>query len=189
MIAASTWHPWSWRKWRSWEFLLKTAEDSHMTTGQTWKPKIREFEPGSSWNPWAVFVPCGAHTLNFILCDVGKGSLDAMSYFGVLQKLYTLFSASTHRWATLKNHVSITLKMQAETRWESKVKSVDPMRYQGAVMREALIEVGDNTKDPAIKAEAESLSEEVGRTLQQLHSCLVWCAICNTACQQTHAVS
>ncbi len=85
-----------------------------------------------------------------------------MSYFGVLQKLYTLFSASSQRWAILKNHVSITLKMCAKTRWESKVKSVKPMRYKGTAVREALIEVRDNTKDPAIKAEAQSLSEEVG---------------------------
>ncbi len=85
-----------------------------------------------------------------------------MSYFGVLQKLYTLFSASSQRWAILKNHVSITLKMWAKTRWESKVKSVKPMRYKGTAVREALIEVRDNTKDPAIKAGAQSLSEEVG---------------------------
>jgi hypothetical protein len=52
--------------------------------------------------------------------------------------------------------------MWAETRWESKIKSVEPMRYQGAAVREALIEVRDHTKDSAIKAEAQSLSEEVG---------------------------
>ncbi|XP_039622153.1 uncharacterized protein LOC120537339 [Polypterus senegalus] len=52
--------------------------------------------------------------------------------------------------------------MWAETRRESKVKSVEPTRYHGAAVREALIEVRDNTKDPAIKAEAQSLSEEVG---------------------------
>ncbi len=102
-------------------------------------------------------MPCGAHTLNLVVCDAAKGSIDAMSYFGVLQKLYTLFSASSQRWAILKNHVSITLKM-----WESKVKSVEPMRYQGAAVREALSEVRDDTKDPAIKAETQSLSEEVG---------------------------
>ncbi|XP_077052859.1 zinc finger MYM-type protein 1-like [Siphateles boraxobius] len=113
-------------------------------------------------NPRALFVSCGAHTLNLVVCDAAKGSVDALSYFGVLQKLYTIFSASTQRWAILKNHVSITLKMWAETRWESKVKSVEPMRYQGAAVREALIEVRDHTKDPAIKAEAQSLSEEVG---------------------------
>ncbi|XP_041860484.1 zinc finger MYM-type protein 1-like [Melanotaenia boesemani] len=113
-------------------------------------------------NPRALFVPCGAHTLNLVVCDAAKGSVDAMSYFGVLQKLYTLFSASTQRWAILKKHVSITLKMWAETRWESKVKSVEPLRYQGAAVRDALIEVRDNTKDSAVKAEAQSLSEEVG---------------------------
>ncbi|KAK0140221.1 Zinc finger MYM-type protein 1 [Merluccius polli] len=96
------------------------------------------------------------------LLKTAEGSVDAMSYFGVLQKLYTLFSASTQRWVILKKHVSITLKMWTETRWESKVKSVEPMRYQGAAVREALIEVRDQTKDPAIKADAQSLSEEVG---------------------------
>ena len=113
-------------------------------------------------NPRALFVPCGAHTLNLVVCDAAKGSVDAMSYFGVLQKLYTLFSASTQRWSILKKYVSFTLKMWAETRWESKIKSVEPMRYQGAAVREALIEVRDHTKDSAIKAEAQSLSEEVG---------------------------
>jgi hypothetical protein len=58
--------------------------------------------------------------------------------------------------------VEITLKMWTETRWESKVKSVEPLRYQGVVVREALIEVRDQTKDPVIKIEAQSLSEELG---------------------------
>uniref|UniRef100_A0AAQ4PYZ4 TTF-type domain-containing protein n=2 Tax=Gasterosteus aculeatus aculeatus TaxID=481459 RepID=A0AAQ4PYZ4_GASAC len=113
-------------------------------------------------NPRALFVPCAAHTLNLVVCDAAKRSVDAISYFGVLQKLYTLFSGSTQRWAILKKHVGITLKMWAETRWESKVKGVEPMRYHGAAVREALIEVRNHTKDPAVKAEAQSLSEEVG---------------------------
>ncbi|XP_023809021.1 zinc finger MYM-type protein 1-like [Oryzias latipes] len=113
-------------------------------------------------NPRALFLPCGAHTLNLVVCDAAKRSVDAMSYFGVLQKLYTLFSASAQRWAILKSQVSITLKSWTETRWESKIKSIEPMRYQGAAVREALIEVRDKTKDPVIKAEAQSLSEEVG---------------------------
>jgi len=107
-------------------------------------------------------VPCGVYTLNLVVCDAAKESVDAMSYLSVLQKLYTLFSASIHRWAILKTHVNITLKLWAETRWESKVKSVEPMRYQGAAVRKTLIEMRDNTKDPAIKAEAQSLSEKVG---------------------------
>ncbi|KAK0148316.1 Zinc finger MYM-type protein 1 [Merluccius polli] len=113
-------------------------------------------------NPRALFVQCGAHTLNLVVADASKASTDAMNYFGILHKLFTLFSASTQRWAILKKHVGITLKMWTDTRWESKVKSVEPLRYEAAAVREALIEVRDHTKDPIIKVEAQSLSEEVG---------------------------
>lgn len=92
-------------------------------------------------NPLALFVPCGAHTLNLVVADAAKASLEATLYFGYLQKLYNIFSASTQRWAILKKYVGITLKMWSDTRWESKVKSVEPLRYQAAEVREALIEV------------------------------------------------
>lgn len=52
-------------------------------------------------NPRALFVSCGAHSLNLLVSDATKGSVDVTSYFGNLQKLYT-FSASTQRWAILK---------------------------------------------------------------------------------------
>lgn len=53
-------------------------------------------------NPRALFVPYGAHTLNLVVADAAKRSVDATSYFGILHKLYTLFSAPTQRWAILK---------------------------------------------------------------------------------------
>ena len=70
------------------------------------------------------YVPCGAHTLNLVVADAAKSSTDATNYFGILQKLYTLFSASTHTWSILKSHVNLTLKSWSETRWESRVKRV-----------------------------------------------------------------
>lgn len=135
-------------------------------------------------NPRALFVPCGAHTLNVVVADASKASTDAMNYFGILHKLFTLFSASTQRWAILKKHVDITLKMWTDTRWESKVKSVEPLRYQAAAVREALIEVRDHTKDPIIKVEVQSLSEEVGSYRFSICT-VVWYDILS----QTHHVS
>lgn len=134
-------------------------------------------------DPRALFVPCGAHTLNLVVADAAKASTDAMNYFGILHKLFTLFSASTQRWAILKKHVGITLKMWTGTRWESKVKSAEPLRYQAAAVREALIEVGDHTKDPIIKVETQSLSEEVGSYRFGICT-LVWYIL-----SQTHHVS
>ena len=49
-------------------------------------------------NSRALFVPCGAHTVNLVVADAAKRSADATCYFGYLQKL-SLFSASTQRWS------------------------------------------------------------------------------------------
>ncbi|CAM5168132.1 unnamed protein product [Eretmochelys imbricata] len=47
-------------------------------------------------NPRAFFVPCACHSLNLILCDMAKCSVETISFFGLLQSIYILFSASTH---------------------------------------------------------------------------------------------
>ena len=73
-----------------------------------------------------------------------------------------------------KKHVNITLKMWSDTRWESKIKSVEPLRYQAAAVRDALIEVKDHTKDSVIKIEADSLSEEVGSYRFAICSVVSW---------------
>ncbi|XP_076044693.1 zinc finger MYM-type protein 1-like [Oratosquilla oratoria] len=113
-------------------------------------------------NPRSLFVPCGAHTVNLVVCDAAKSSSYATAYFGYLQKLFNLFSASTQRWSTLKKHVDITLKSWADTRWESRINSVEVVRFQAAKVREALLEVRASTADPAIKIEVQALAEEVG---------------------------
>lgn len=113
-------------------------------------------------NPRALFVPCGAYTLNLVVADAAKNSKDATGFFGVLLKLYSLFSASVQRWAILKKHANLTLKMWSETRWESRVKAVEPLLYETAAVREALLKVRKNSKNPIIKIEAQFLSKEVG---------------------------
>lgn len=127
-------------------------------------------------NSRALFVPCGAHTLNLVVADAAKSSADATGYFGYLQKLFTLFSASTQRWIILKNHVKTTLKSWSDTRWESRVKSIEAVRYQTAEVRNALLEVREKAPDPAIKIEAQSLAEEVGSYRFAICS-VVWCDI------------
>ncbi|XP_051809616.1 zinc finger MYM-type protein 1-like [Acanthochromis polyacanthus] len=41
-------------------------------------------------NPRALFVPCGAHTVNLVVSDAAKSSAEATCYFGYLQKLFNL---------------------------------------------------------------------------------------------------
>ncbi|KAK0132379.1 hypothetical protein N1851_032745 [Merluccius polli] len=81
------------------------------------------------------------------MADAAKASTDAVCYFGYVQKLYNLFSAAPQRWEVLNQRVNITLKSWSETRWESQINSVMPVRYQSPDIREALIQIRDKTTD------------------------------------------
>ncbi|XP_022876703.1 zinc finger MYM-type protein 1-like [Olea europaea var. sylvestris] len=48
-------------------------------------------------NPRAFYTPCGAHSLNLTLCDMVNCCSKAVSFFGVIHHIYTLFSSSTKR--------------------------------------------------------------------------------------------
>lgn len=48
-------------------------------------------------NKRAMHVSCCAHSLNLVLCEMASCHKEAMTFFGVIQRLYTLVSASTKR--------------------------------------------------------------------------------------------
>ncbi|KAL4108273.1 hypothetical protein QTP88_018504 [Uroleucon formosanum] len=52
----------------------------------------------------AFFTPCATHNLNLLLGDISKSSTKAISFFGIVQRIYCLFSSSTKRWSILKKH-------------------------------------------------------------------------------------
>lgn len=52
--------------------------------------------------PRAFYTPCGCHSLNLVLCDMANSCDRAISFFGVLQRIYTFFASSTKRWKILK---------------------------------------------------------------------------------------
>lgn len=58
-------------------------------------------------NPLAFFVPCGCHSYNLVLCDAAKSSVKSVTLFGVLQRLFTLFSGSVNRWKILTDHLGL----------------------------------------------------------------------------------
>ena len=48
-------------------------------------------------NPRAYYTPCGCHNLNLVLGDMANSCTRAVSFFGVLQRIYSLFASSTKR--------------------------------------------------------------------------------------------
>ncbi|XP_076916241.1 uncharacterized protein LOC143575867 [Bidens hawaiensis] len=62
-------------------------------------------------NPRAFYAACGCHSLNLVLCDMANACTKSREFFGVIQRIYSVFANSTKRWALLKDNVKgLTLK-------------------------------------------------------------------------------
>ncbi|VAH73492.1 unnamed protein product [Triticum turgidum subsp. durum] len=101
-------------------------------------------------NPRALFMPCACHSLNLTLSDMAKSCDKAITFFGVVQRIYILFSRSTKRWQLLLDHVpKMTVNSLCNTRWESRIKNVQAIRYQAPELRKALLELKRTFTDDA----------------------------------------
>ena len=110
-------------------------------------------------NPKAVYVPCANHTLNLVVVDSVNSSTEPLTFFGVLTRLYVLFSSSAQRWEILKKHVELSIKSQSDTRWESRIKCIKPLRYN---LKEVLLALKD--------LEAISIERKDGRAASETKS-------------------
>jgi hypothetical protein len=122
-------------------------------------------------NPRALYMPCACHSLNLTLCDMAKSCVKAISFFGIVQQIYVLFSSSTKRWDVLINHVeSLTVKSWSNTRWESRIKSVKAIRFQAPKIRSALLQL---SKDKDVEAKDRSDAKIYLKCLEPLSLYLV----------------
>ncbi|CAK8542871.1 unnamed protein product [Lathyrus sativus] len=126
-------------------------------------------------NPRAFYTPCGCHSLNLTLCDMANSCNKARNFFGVVQRIYTIFANSTKRWQILKDNVKgLTPKSLSSTRWESRVESVKAIRTQMSDFTEALLEVSEHDLDPKIQNEAKSLATNELGDFEFLMAIIIW---------------
>ncbi|XP_062075845.1 uncharacterized protein LOC133779967 [Humulus lupulus] len=127
-------------------------------------------------NPRAFYTPCGCHSLNLTLCDMAESCSKARDFFGVIQRIYTIFANSTKRWKILKDNVKgLTPKSLSSTRWESRVDSVKAIRSQMSDFREALLEVSEKDElDSKIRSEAKSLATNELGDFDFLIAIIIW---------------
>ena len=99
----------------------------------------------------------------------------AITFFGAIQCIYSLFSSSTKRWKILQDHVSsLTLKPLSQTRWESRIESVKAIKFQTPQIRDVLYDLAETSKDPKTKSEVISLATCEIENFEFLLGMVIW---------------
>lgn len=92
-------------------------------------------------NNLALFSACACHSLNLCGEHAASSCREADTFFGVVQKLYNLFSSSPQRWEILQKKIGCSLNSTSQTRWSARVQSVKPVATHLPGLVEALDEV------------------------------------------------
>jgi hypothetical protein len=85
--------------------------------------------------PLAKYIPCSAHSLNLVAESAAECVQEACWFFGLLQKIYTFFTASTQRWETLQAQILLgndkkktTVKNPSDTRWSARADACKSLK-------------------------------------------------------------
>ncbi|XP_004305112.1 PREDICTED: uncharacterized protein LOC101308403 [Fragaria vesca subsp. vesca] len=82
---------------------------------------------------------------------------------------------STKRWQILNDNVKgFTLESLSTTRWESRIGSIKPLRFNAAEVREALLQLAESDKDPITKSGAKSIATNDLGDFEFLLSMVIW---------------
>lgn len=126
-------------------------------------------------NPRAFYVPCAAHSLNLVINDAAKSSLEIENFFSIIQEIYVFFSASTYRWQILKKECpSLTVKPLSDTRWESRIDAIKVLRYNLEIVYDALYNLFDDaSRDANTRNLAKSLITKI-KSFKFICSIVIW---------------
>ena len=125
-------------------------------------------------NKLADWALCFAHSLNF----VGHSAVDrvpgATSFFSFVQKLYTFFNASPHRWDILLNELCEkrlpVVKRLCDTRWSAHSAATFALKKSYENIRASLVSISnDADEEAATKQEAIGLQKK----MDKLEKCIL----------------
>ena len=125
-------------------------------------------------NKLADWALCFAHSLNL----VGHCAVDcvpgATSFFSFVQKLYTFFSASLHRWDILLNELREKMlpaeKRLCDTHWSAHSATTSALKKSYENTRASLVSISnDADEEAATKQEAIDLQKK----MDQLENCIL----------------
>lgn len=130
-------------------------------------------------NSLVDYIPCAAHSLNLVGQSAVDCCVEAVSFFELLQRLYTFFAASTHRWGVLMTHVKeqpecLVPKHPSDTRWSARADATEAVFRGYHQFQSALREItGDATQNGSTRNEADGLAKHFD-TIEVALMCELW---------------
>lgn len=105
-------------------------------------------------NPLALFSPCACHSLNLCGVQAAESCSSTTLFFGVIQKLYNIFSSSPLRWEILKSNINgDSLHSTSKTRWSARIECVKPFVKHSPASIKAIEKVLELNLTPETKAD------------------------------------
>ena len=136
-------------------------------------------------NPGCLFSACGCHSLNLVGVHSVQCCPDVITFFGVTERLYVLFSCSPARWEMLKNLVPLSIQRNSTTKWSARHDSVKPIAVHYPFVIKALKRLLEFT-NLELKARSEALA-----LLKYMNSfkSVVLCTVWNTLLKHIHTAN
>ena len=113
-------------------------------------------------NPLIHYIPYFAHSKLIGSC-AAESCINAVSFFGFLQKFYKFFSASTKPWAKMKSAIKgKTVKSLFNTRWSARSDATTALKKNFAELRQLLQDFTlDNNRTNETKSDSSYLKKSV----------------------------
>ncbi|XP_063242660.1 zinc finger MYM-type protein 1-like [Bacillus rossius redtenbacheri] len=108
-------------------------------------------------NPKAIFVACTNHSLNLAGVHTASESVDSVTFFVTLEKLFAFFSASTVRCNALVAITGQAVKRVTETRWSARHVAVKMLKNKFEVVLEVLEQLTDLSETSKTRSVASLL--------------------------------
>ncbi|XP_076044835.1 uncharacterized protein LOC143027430 [Oratosquilla oratoria] len=130
-------------------------------------------------NSLVDYIPCAGHSLNLVGQSAMDCCVEAVSYFGFLQRLYTFFVVSTHRWGILLIHIEhkphcLIPKHLSDTRWSARADATEAVFQGYRQFHSALEEIpADDSQNRDTQNQANALAEHMG-TIEVSFMCELW---------------
>ena len=123
-------------------------------------------------NKYATYIPCEAHSLNLVGNNAASVTPEMLTFFGIIQILYTFFSSSTSRWERLMEKLKLTSKRICDTRWSARSSAVKALCSHFAEVFEELKEYSSDLSNSDAMATAKGLLVQIN--FQFICTLLIW---------------